>query len=170
MEPEPELEASGAPTAGMEDRSAAQFQPQDEVMTVHGLRSARAAHLNGQRGVVTWFNADKGRYEVELTGDPKALLKAENLRLVSTKPAGAEVPVAAPAPEPAPAPAPASAPAAVLAPAAPSPASVWAASRGSPQGTPSRAPRQPCARSWWRPQLAVLRLRNARSRPRSKPS
>ena len=54
--------------------------PNGSSVTVHGLQSEAARALNGMSGCVLSFNADKGRYDVDLEGQVKAI-KFENLRV-----------------------------------------------------------------------------------------
>lgn len=55
------------------------------MVEVFGLQSEAGKAMNGQRGVATAVDKEKGRIEVKLTKDKKVSLKPENLLLVNVK-------------------------------------------------------------------------------------
>ena len=63
-----------------EERQPERRIPNGSSVTVRGLQSEAARALNGMTGRVLSFNADKGRYDVDLEGQVKAI-KFENLQV-----------------------------------------------------------------------------------------
>eukprot|EP00966_Prymnesium_polylepis_P073654 1709614-Prymnesium_polylepis.1 len=55
--------------------------PKGATVTIHGLQSEAAKALNGQRGRVNGFSADKGRFDVELEDGQVKAIKLDNLRV-----------------------------------------------------------------------------------------